>query len=252
MKGEGKAKSKTETHNCPHSFCRAPCRPVRAEGRFDAKIVIGGHCAKGQGLVGHDERRLIANEHDDVALLLEQLFRHRAQAVEVGRPPPRAGRAGIDLTVDKSVRRIDGQHEPRPVGLPLGRHRPISHPQAEEAPALIGRSLVDRAALSGRAMLAPDTGRFGEFGQRIDLAAERAGAAFASRRGRIGRKEHGGGGHWRASLGRVDAPDRYRDRLGLASSINLCAQRRPPTRTRQPGIWWRAEISNLFMTSIVP
>jgi hypothetical protein len=47
-------------------------------------------------------------------------------------------------------------------------------------------------------------------------------------------------------------PDRYRDRLGLASSINLCARRRPPTRTRQPGISLRAEISNLFMTCILP
>jgi hypothetical protein len=38
-------------------------------------------------------------------------------------------------------------------------------------------------------------------------------------------------------------PDRYRDRLGLASSINQCAQGRPPIRTRQPGISLRVELS---------
>jgi hypothetical protein len=61
---------------------------------------------------------------------------------------------------------------------------------------------VNRAALSGCAMLAPNSGRLSEFGQRIDLAAERAGAAFASRRGGVGCKDYGSGGHWRASPGR--------------------------------------------------
>jgi len=123
---------------------------------------------------------------------LEQRFRHRPQAVKVWRPPPRSGRPRIDLAVDEAVPRKDGEHEPRPIGLPLGRHRSIRHPQAEKLSALIGRSVVDRAALSRRAMLAPDTGRLVEFGQRINFAAERAGAALASGRGGIGRNEHGG------------------------------------------------------------
>jgi hypothetical protein len=59
-------------------FCGAPCRPIRTERRLDAKIVIRRHFAKRQGLVGHDKRRSVANEHDNVALLLEQCFRHRA------------------------------------------------------------------------------------------------------------------------------------------------------------------------------
>ena len=41
-------------------------------------------------------------------------------------------------------------------------------------------------------LIEPYAGRFGEFGQRVDLAAERAAAALASRRGRIGRNDHGG------------------------------------------------------------
>ena len=47
-------------------------------------------------------------------------------------------------------------------------------------------------------------------------------------------------------------PDRYRGRLGLASSINLCALRQPRTRTSQPGISLRVELSNLFTTCILP
>ena len=181
-----------ETEAVSRHFRRAPCRPIRAEGRLNAKIVIGRHHAKRQRLVGHDERRLIANEHDDVALLLEQRFRHRSQTVKVRRPAPRSGRPGIDLAIDEAVRRIHGEHEPRPIGLPLVRHGSISHPQTKKLSALIWRSVVDRATLPGRAMLAPNPGRLGEFGQRVDLAAERAGAALASGRGGIGRKEHGG------------------------------------------------------------
>jgi hypothetical protein len=52
-------------------------------------------------------------------------------------------------------------------------------------------------------MLAPNSGRLGEFGQRIDLAAERASAAFASRRSGVGRKEEGSRGHLNVSLARL-------------------------------------------------
>src|SRR6185437_16279837 len=66
-------------------------------------------------------------------------------------------------------------------------------------PALAGSGVVDGAALSRRAMRAPGAGRLLKFRQRVDLAAERAGAAFAPRSGRVGRKSQGGRGHWRAS-----------------------------------------------------
>jgi hypothetical protein len=216
--GDGQAKPKTKTPNhfadpvvrgqhhgvalwrkcaCQNGppsrdFCSAPRRTVWSEGWFDTEIVIGGHRAKGQRLVGHDQGRLITHEHDDVAPLLEQRFRHRSQTVKVRRPPPRSGRPGIDLTVDETVRRVDGEHEPRPIGPPFGRHASIRHPQTEELPALIGRSVMDPAALSGRTMLAPRPGRLGEFGQCVDLAAERTGAALAARRGRVRGEEHGG------------------------------------------------------------
>jgi hypothetical protein len=173
-------------------FRRPPCRTVWSECGFDAEIVIGRHRAKGQSLVRHDQGRLIAHEHYDVAPLLKQRFRHRSQAIKVWRPPPRPWRPGIDLAVDEAVRRIDREHKPRPIGPPFGRHGSIGHPQAEKLSTLIGRSVVDPAAFSGRAMLAPRPGRLGEFRQRVDLAAERAGAALASRRGRIRRKEQGG------------------------------------------------------------
>ena len=181
-----------QTATRSRDFRRAPCRTVWSERRFDAEIVIGRHRAKGQSLVRHDQGRLIAHEHDDVAPLLKQRFRHRSQAVKVWRPPPRPGRPGIDLAVDEAVRRIDGEHEPRLIGPPFGGHGSISHPQTEKLSTLIGRSVVDRAAFSGRTMLAPRPGRLGEFGQRVNLAAERTGAALASGRGGIRRKEDGG------------------------------------------------------------
>src|ERR1700749_2109405 len=48
---------------------RAPSRPARSKGRFDTEIIVRGHHAKRQGAVRHDERRLIAYEHDHVPLL---------------------------------------------------------------------------------------------------------------------------------------------------------------------------------------
>jgi hypothetical protein len=76
---------------------------------------------------------------------------------------------------------------------------------------------VNRTPLSGRAMLAPSPRRLGEFRERIDFAAERASATFASWRGGIGRNDYGGGGHSNVSLGQVDELDGYRDKPLLAS-----------------------------------
>ena len=93
---------------------------------------------------------------------------------------------------------------------------------------------MNRATLARRAMLAPNPWRLGEFGQRINLAAERARAAFASRRGGVGRKDYTGGGHSSMSLGQVDEPDRYRDRPPLASSEGKPMREAPIGNETQP------------------
>jgi hypothetical protein len=57
---------------------RPPARAVWAEGLLDAEFVLGRHPAERHVVVGQDERRLLAQEHEQVPALVEQRFRHRA------------------------------------------------------------------------------------------------------------------------------------------------------------------------------
>ena len=91
---------------------------------------------------------------------------------------------------------------------------------------------MNRATLAGRTMPAPYPGRFGEFGQRIDLAAERAGAAFASRRGGVRRKEDGGRGHLNVSLARLTNRTAIATGPGWQVLKGTPASKPPPARER--------------------
>ena len=146
------------------------------------KLVGGGHLAERDRIVRHDQRRLVADEHDHVPAFAEDRAGKDLQAGEIGLFAPGARRAGIDLTVDEAVRRENRQHELGVVGPPRLRQLGVGHPQAKEFLALLRRLVVDLAPLPRRAFAAPDARRLLELRQRIDLAAKRAGPAGAPER----------------------------------------------------------------------
>ena len=62
----------------------------------------------------------------------------------------------------------------------MRRQRLLRSPKAIEGGAHAGKGLVYRAALAGRAVLAPFACGFADLGDTVDLAAKRAAATFPS------------------------------------------------------------------------
>src|ERR1700729_1542794 len=106
-------------------------------------------------LVGHDQRRVLVDEDDDVDALLKVVLGPLMELAVVGLLLPCLRRAAIDLHLDKAGQWRTGEHLPSLIGLPGRADGNLQSPQTLELGALVGKRVVDHAALAGLAMRAP-------------------------------------------------------------------------------------------------
>src|SRR5262249_61826868 len=136
----------------------------------DVEIAVGQH---------RDHPRADAYEHE--AALRGAFARPLLDAGVVGRLGPRVGKARIHADLDVDAVALDVGGELRLLGLPFRSEVRVLHPQAIKCAARLRPVLVDRAALAGDRVLAPDAGRLGELLDMGNLAAHHARAAGAAR-----------------------------------------------------------------------
>ena len=159
-----------------HLVFRDAGRGVRAQD----KPVSWVHRAERHGVVGHDQGSIVIDEDDDMNALLQIVLRPILQIIKIGLLAPRGRRAGINLHVNEFILRKDGDHHLRLLRLPVRRQRLLGSPEAIERGALARKAVVDRAALAGRAMLAPFARGLADLGNIVDFAAKRAAPTFSS------------------------------------------------------------------------
>ena len=186
------------------------------------------HLAERNGLLGHDQSRVVVDEDDDVATLFDEIPRPAAQLIVSKAPCATPGESRIDLDVDEPVGRKDRQHHFRALRLPFGRHRRVGHPQTEEVAALARPVRVNAAADALRAVAAPDARRLFQLGNMEDLAAQGAGSARAPRRGRQARNA------LKLPPPRLSLPFRPKRPHALKSSTTL--QARPAFSAANPAL----------------